>query len=144
MPKPKCASMVLNLLACSLRAQKNTHAMKYLPEARFVFVTGGFRPQGHLPRPISEGFGPVFSMIRDPVKIQLSAIRLCACLGLAPYMVGICKPWRILKQLIILLHVVGDRYFCAFSNGQRRCMLNSGSGGGPAGSGVYISLVILR
>ena len=85
-----------------------------------------------------------FSTIRDPVKIPLSAIRLCACLGLAPSIVGICKPWRIVKQLIILLHVVGDRYFCALSNGQWRCMLNSGSGGGPAGSGVYISFVILR
>ncbi len=43
--------------------------------------TGGSRPQGHLPRLISEGFGPVFPTIRDPRNIPLCAIPLCAFLA---------------------------------------------------------------
>ncbi len=36
--------------------------------------TDGFRPQGHLPRLIAGGFGPVCSAIRDPRKNPLCAI----------------------------------------------------------------------
>ena len=43
--------------------------------------TGGSRPQGHLPRLISDGFWPVFSTIRDPRNIPLCAIPLCVCLA---------------------------------------------------------------
>ncbi len=46
--------------------------------------TGGSRPQGHLPRLISDGIGLVFSTIRDPRNIPLCAIPLCVFLS----------PWR--------------------------------------------------
>ncbi len=36
------------------------------PEAWFDVFSGGSRPQGHLPRLISDGLGPVVSTIRDP------------------------------------------------------------------------------
>ncbi len=47
--------------------------------SRWAF-TGGSRPQGHLPRLISDGLGPLFLTIRDPRNIPLCAISSCALL----------------------------------------------------------------
>ena len=55
--------------------------------------TGGFRPQGHLPRLISDGFRPVCSTIRDPRKTPLCAIPLCVFLALLILSSGRAPEW---------------------------------------------------
>ena len=61
---------------------RKTHKRKVIFSGNGVRrFTGGSRPQGHLPRLISHGFGPERKTIRDPREIPLCAIPLCAFLA---------------------------------------------------------------
>ncbi len=68
-------------------AEKSINIKEYVLETVFDVFTGGSQPQGHLPQPISDGFGQVLSTIRDPGNLPLCAIPVCAFL--APFGNGV-------------------------------------------------------
>ncbi len=56
----------------SVSMAQKTHNHKGIFSGRGVRrFTGGFRPQGHLPRPISDRVWPISSSIRDPRNIPI-------------------------------------------------------------------------